>query len=49
MPQEAEQSLHDIKEELKKLHHEVAELRTRLAALENERAQNAAESLEPSF
>jgi uncharacterized small protein (DUF1192 family) len=49
MPNDAEQSLHEIKEELRKLHQEVAELRSRVATLEAERARNAAESLEASF
>jgi polyhydroxyalkanoate synthesis regulator phasin len=38
-----------VKDDFAKLHTELAELRTRLAALEAERAENAAESLEPSF
>jgi predicted nuclease with TOPRIM domain len=38
-----------MKEELTKLHTEIAELRARLTTLETERAENAAESLEPSF
>jgi hypothetical protein len=38
-----------VKEELSKLHTEVADLRTRLARLEQERAQAAADSVEPSF
>jgi phage shock protein A len=38
-----------VKEDLTKLHTEIAELRTRLTTLEAERAENAAESLEPSF
>lgn len=46
--------IHDIarealKEELAKLHHEIAELRERVATLEAERAQAAADSLESSF
>ena len=35
-----------VKDELAKLHAEVSELRTRVATLEQERAQHAAESLE---
>jgi polyhydroxyalkanoate synthesis regulator phasin len=38
-----------VKDDLVRLTTEVAELRTRLARLEAERAENAAESLEPSF
>ena len=38
-----------VKDELTKLHTEVADLRTRLTVLEEERAQNAADSLEQSF
>lgn len=38
-----------VKEDLTKLQHEVTELRTRLARLEQERAQAAADSLEASF
>lgn len=38
-----------VKDDLTKLHTEVAELRTRLTALETERAQAAADSLETSF
>jgi hypothetical protein len=38
-----------VKEDFAKLHIEIAELRTRLTALEAERAENAAESLEQSF
>lgn len=38
-----------VKEDLARLSTEVAELRTRLARLEEERAQNAADSLEASF
>lgn len=38
-----------VKDELTKLHTEVNELRSRVAVLEQERARNAAESLEPSF
>ena len=35
-----------VKDDFTKLHTEVAELRTRLATLERERAQHAADSLE---
>ena len=38
-----------VREDLARLGTEVTELRTRLATLEAERAQNAAESLESSF
>ncbi len=38
-----------LKDELSKLHAEVAELRSRITTLETERAENAAESLESSF
>jgi uncharacterized protein YPO0396 len=38
-----------VREELTKLHAEVAELRSRVAVLETERAQAAAESVESSF
>ena len=38
-----------VKEDFTKLHGEVAELRTRLATLEKERAEKAADSLEASF
>ncbi len=38
-----------LKDELSKLHAEVAELRSRITTLETERAENAAESVESSF
>jgi len=38
-----------MREEVGRLHTEIAELRARVATLEAERAQNAAESLESSF
>ena len=38
-----------VKDDFAKLHTEVNELRARLTTLERERAQNAADSLEPSF
>lgn len=38
-----------VKDDFTRLHTEVAELRTRLATLERERAQHAADSLEQSF
>ena len=38
-----------VKDDFTKLQHEVTELRTRLARLEQERAQAAADSLESSF
>ena len=38
-----------VKDDLAKLQHEVTELRSRLARIEQERAQAAADSLEPSF
>ena len=38
-----------VKDELSKLHSEIADLRARVAKLETERAQVAAESVESSF
>ena len=38
-----------VKEEFTKLHNEIAELRARVARLESERAQAAADSVQPSF
>ena len=38
-----------MKDELTKMHTEIAELRARVATLEGERARNAAESIESSF
>jgi uncharacterized protein YPO0396 len=38
-----------VKDDFTKLYTEVNELRARLTTLERERAQNAADSLEPSF
>ncbi|PYQ31279.1 MAG: hypothetical protein DMF56_05095 [Acidobacteria bacterium] len=38
-----------VKDELAKLHQEIGELRSRVARLEQERAEKAAESLEASF
>ena len=38
-----------VKDDLAKLQHEITELRSRLARLEQERAQAAADSLETSF
>jgi len=38
-----------LKDELTKLHGEIAELRSRVAVLESERAQAAADAIEPSF
>ena len=38
-----------VKDEFAKLHTEIGELRTRLARLETERAQVAADSVQPSF
>jgi uncharacterized protein YPO0396 len=38
-----------VKDELTRLHSEVAELRARVATLESERAQAAADSLQSSF
>jgi len=38
-----------VKDELTRLHQEIAELRSRVATLEAERAQNAAESVQASF
>lgn len=58
MPADFEQTLRDllrnlareaIKDELTKLHAEIAELRSRIAVLETERAQAAADSVESSF
>jgi hypothetical protein len=49
MAQDFEKLYEELKSELGKLAHEVAEMRTRLARLEEERAEQAAESLESSF
>jgi cell division septum initiation protein DivIVA len=49
MAQDFEQLLKDVKDDVTRLANEVSELRTRLARLEEERAENAAESLESSF
>ena len=53
MPQDFETQLKDqlgkLTEDFTKLQQEVAELRTRLARMEQERAQAAADSLEASF
>lgn len=38
-----------VKDDIAKLHGEINDLRTRLATLERERAQHAADSLEQSF
>jgi len=38
-----------MKEEVTRLHNEIAELRARVSTLESERAEKAAESLESSF
>jgi polyhydroxyalkanoate synthesis regulator phasin len=38
-----------VKEDIAHLHGEIAELRARLARLEGERAEAAAEAVEPSF
>jgi len=38
-----------VKDEIARLNQEIAELRTRVARLEQERAEKAAESLEASF
>ncbi|HYC91273.1 MAG TPA: hypothetical protein VEO54_18780 [Thermoanaerobaculia bacterium] len=38
-----------VKEDLGKMQHEISELRSRLARIEQERAQAAADSLETSF
>ena len=38
-----------VKEDLAKMQHEIGELRARLARIEQERAQAAADSLETSF
>lgn len=45
----ADLSREAVKEEMSKLHNEIAELRARVATLESERAQVAAESLDSSF
>lgn len=45
MPQDFETLLKDVKEDLAKLQQEVAEMRARLARLEEERAQAAADSV----
>jgi len=45
----AELSREAVKEEIGKLHNEIAELRARVATLEAERAQVAAESIDSSF
>ena len=49
MAQDFEQLIQDVKDDVTRLANEVSELRTRLARLEEERAENAAESLESSF
>jgi predicted nucleic acid-binding Zn-ribbon protein len=49
MAQDFEKLLKDVKEDVTRLNNEVAELRKRLARLEEERAEKAAESLESSF
>ena len=49
MPEDFEQQLAKLKDELTKLHAEVNELRARLSRLEEERAQHAADSLQDSF
>lgn len=49
MAQDFEQLYQELKDDVTKLANEVKELRTRLALLEEERAENAAESLESSF
>lgn len=49
MAQDSEKLYEELKSELGKLANEVAEMRARLARLEEERAEKAAESLEPSF
>ena len=38
-----------VKEDFTRLHTEIADLRSRLATLESERARAAADSIEPSF
>ena len=38
-----------LKDELTKLHTEIAELRSRVAVLESERARNASDSIQASF
>lgn len=49
MAQDFEQLYQELKDDVTKLANEVKELRARLARLEEERAENAAESLESSF
>jgi hypothetical protein len=49
MAQDFEQLLKEVKDDVTKLANEVGELRKRLARLEEERAEKAAESLESSF
>ena len=49
MAQDFEQLLDDVKGDIARLTNEVSELRERLARLEAERAEQAAESLEASF
>ena len=49
MAQDFEQLYQELKDDVTRLANEVKELRTRLARLEEERAENAAESLESSF
>ena len=49
MAQDFEQLLKEVKDDVARLTNEMAELRKRLARLEEERAENAAESLESSF
>jgi hypothetical protein len=43
------EDIEQVREELAKLKQEVAVLRARLSRLEEERAEQATESLEPSF
>lgn len=49
MAQDFDQLYQELKDDVTKLANEVKEMRTRLARLEEERAETAAESVEPSF
>ena len=49
MAQDFEQLIKEVKDDVTRLANEVSELHTRLARLEEERAEKAAESLESSF
>ena len=49
MAQDFERLYQELKDDVTKLANEVKELRTRLARLEEERAESAAESVDSSF